>query len=156
MRDVRHGEAEVEARAVAHLRVAAGIVGVHGVIRLHISEGRDDDAPDALDRVDRQEAAMALDQRAHHLRLAVRPEGAAAALRALDRDQPVDDLAALHQQPMHVEIDAIDLAAQFGERVCGGFQQRRVLHGACLRPAARREATRTAFIRRPGTEPERG
>ena len=71
--------------------------------------------------------------------LAVRPEGDAAALRALHRDQPIDDVAARHQQLVHVEIDAVDLVAQLGKlvggreigRITGGS----VLHGACLRPA---------------------
>ena len=34
----------------------------------------------------------------------------------LGRDQPVDDLAALHQQAVHRLVDAVDLLAQFGER----------------------------------------
>ena len=123
----------MKARAVAHLRVAAGIVGVDGIGGLHEGEGRDDDAPDALHRVERQQAVVALDQRAHHLRLAVGPKGAAAArpgtLRPLDLDQPVDDLAALHQKAVHGEIDAVDLAAQLCERVGRGFGQGVVLHG---------------------------
>ena len=130
MRDIGNGEAEVEARRIAHLRVAAGIIGMHRIIRLHIGEGRDDDAPDALDGVERQEPLVTLDQRAHHLRLAIGSKGAADALRALHGDQPVDDLAALHQQPMHVAIDPVDLVAQFGKRVRGGHEQRRILHGA--------------------------
>jgi hypothetical protein len=31
---------------------------------------------------------------------------------------------------MHVAIDTVDLATQFGERVSGRFEQRRILHGA--------------------------
>ena len=54
MRHIGHGEAEMETGAVPHLRVAAGIVRVHRIIRLHIGESRDDDAPHALHGVDRQ------------------------------------------------------------------------------------------------------
>jgi hypothetical protein len=107
-----HGEAEMEARAVAHHRVAARHVGVHRVGRLHVGEGRDDDAPDALDSVERQDALMALDETAHHLGLAGRPERRAAAGLRLHRDQPVDDLAALDQARVKVAVDPIDLLAQ--------------------------------------------
>ena len=34
----------------------------------------------------------------------------------LDRDQAVDDLAALHQEPVHRLVDAVDLLAQIGQR----------------------------------------
>ena len=64
---------------------------------------------------------MALDQPAHHLGLARRAERGAGLLGALDRDQPVDDLAALHQQPVHRLVDAVDLRAQIGERGRGEF-----------------------------------
>ena len=50
--------------------------------------------------------------RAHHRRLARRPERRAAALAGLDGDQPVDDLAALDQQSVHRRVDAIDFDAQ--------------------------------------------
>ena len=53
MRNVGHSETEMEAGGIAHRRVAAGGVGVNRVVRLHIGEGRDDDAPDALDRIER-------------------------------------------------------------------------------------------------------
>ena len=59
---------------------------------------------------------MALDQPAHHVGLARRPERGAGFLRLLDRDQAVDDLAALHQQAVHGLVDAVDLVAQIGER----------------------------------------
>ena len=36
--------------------------------------------------------------------------------RLLDRDQAVDDLAALHQEAVHRLVDAVDLVAQIGER----------------------------------------
>ena len=114
--DERHREAEMEARAVAHMGVAGGEVGMHRERRLHIGEGRDDDAPDALGGVERQDAVVALDQPAHHVGLARGPERRAGLLRLLHRDQPVDDVAALHQQPVHGLVDAVDLAAQVGER----------------------------------------
>ena len=54
MRRAGHGEAEMEARGIADRRVAARDVDMNGVGRLDIGEGRDDDPPDALDRVERQ------------------------------------------------------------------------------------------------------
>ena len=48
------------------------------------------------------------------------PERRAGFLRLLDRDQRVDDVAALHQQAVHRLVDAVDLAAQVGERWVGG------------------------------------
>src|SRR6202158_4308616 len=59
---------------------------------------------------------MALHQAAHHRRLARGPEGRARFLRALDRNQGLDDLAALDQQAVYRLVDAIDLLAQFRER----------------------------------------
>ena len=116
VRHERHREAEMEARAVAHRCVARRQVGMHGERRLHIGEGRDDDAPDALGGVERQDAVMALHQPAHHVGLARRAERRAGFLRLLDRDQAVDDLAALHQQPVHGLVDAVDLLAQIAQR----------------------------------------
>ena len=78
VRHERHREAEMEARGVAHRGVAGRQVGMHRERRLHIGEGRDDDAPDALDGVERQDAVVALDQPAHHVGLARRAEGGAA------------------------------------------------------------------------------
>ncbi len=63
---------------------------------------------------------MALGERPHHRRLAPGPEGGAGFRRLLDRDQAVDDLAALHQQAMHRLVDAVDLLPQLGERGSGG------------------------------------
>ena len=63
MRHERHREAEMEARGVAHRGVAGREVGMHRERRLHIGEGRDDDAPDALGGVERQDAVMALTSR---------------------------------------------------------------------------------------------
>ena len=59
---------------------------------------------------------MALHQAAHHVGLARRTEGRADLLGLLHLDQPVDDVAALHQQAVHLRIDRIDLLAQVGER----------------------------------------
>ena len=101
--DERHREAEMEARASRAWRRRRRQVGMHRERRLHIGEGRDDDAPDALGGVERQDAVMALDQPAHHVglaRRAGRPSRSPAVL--LDRDQAVDDLAALHQQAVHL------------------------------------------------------
>ena len=55
---------------------------------------------------------MALDQPPHHRGLARRAEGRADLLGLLDLDQPVDDVAARHQQAMHLLVDAVDLLAQ--------------------------------------------
>ena len=120
MRHERHGEAEMEARGIAHQRIAGGQVGMHGERRLHVGEGRDDDAPDALDGVERQVAVMALDQPPHHVGLARRAEGGAGLLGLLHRDQTVDDLAALDQELVHRFVDAIDVAPQIGERLVFG------------------------------------
>ena len=45
-----------------------------------------------------------------------RAERGAGLLRLLHRDQPVDDLAALHQEAVHRLVDAVDVAPQIGER----------------------------------------
>ena len=89
---------------------------MHRERRLHVGEGRDDDPPDALGGVERQDAFVALDQPPHHVGLARGAEGGAGFLRLLHRDQAVDDLAALHQQAVHGLVDAVDLAPQIGER----------------------------------------
>ena len=112
----RHREAEMKAGGIAHQGVAGREVRMHGKRRLHVGEGRDDDAPDALGRVERQNAFVALDQPAHHLGLARRAEGRAGFLALLDRDQPVDDLAALHQELVHRLVDPVDLLAQIAQR----------------------------------------
>ena len=54
---------------------------------------------------------MAVDEPAHHLGLARGAERRAGLLRLLHRDEAIDDLAALHQQPVHGLVDAVDLAA---------------------------------------------
>ena len=73
MRHVGHGEAEMKPRRIPHRGFADRNIGMHRERRLHIGEGRDDDAPDALDGVERQDAAMAL-----------APGGASCRLRAPD------------------------------------------------------------------------
>ena len=120
MRHERHREAEMEAGAVADMVVAGREIGVNGERRLHIGEGGDDDPPDTFGGVERQDAGVALHEAPHHLGLARRPEGGAGLLGLLDRDQPVDDLAALHQQRVHALVDAVDLLPQVGKRRCVG------------------------------------
>ena len=56
----------------------------------------------------------------HHVGLAARPERRAAALARLDRDQPVDDAAALDQKFVHFAVDPIDFRAQFGQQFQSG------------------------------------
>ncbi len=68
---------------------------------------------------------MAGDEAAHHVGLAPRPEGRAAALPLLGFDQAVNDLAALDQELVQLGIDAIDLNSKVGQR----FQAGRVGHG---------------------------
>ena len=121
--DERHGEAEMEADGIAHDGIAGRQVGMHPERRLDIGEGCDDDAPDALGGIERKDAAMALDQPAHHVGLARRPEGGAAFARLLDLDQPADDLAALHQQAVHRGVDEVDLGAQIGQRGRSGWMR---------------------------------
>ena len=55
---------------------------------------------------------MALHEAAHHVGFARGPEGRTDFLCLLYRDETIDDVAALHQQPMHLLIDGIDFAAQ--------------------------------------------
>jgi len=117
MRDVGHREAEMEPGRVAHGRIAAGNVGMDGVAGLDIGEGADDHPPDALHRIERQEAPVTLGERPHHRGLASGTEGGAQARLGglLGGDQPVDDGAALHEQPVHRLVDAVDLLAQIGK-----------------------------------------
>ena len=69
-----------------------------------------------LDGVERQDAAVALHQAAHHVGLARRAERRADLLGLLHRNQPVDDVATRHQQAMDLLIDGVDLFAQHLER----------------------------------------
>src|SRR5271165_7251968 len=109
------GEAKMEPRGIAHRGVAARYVDMHAVRRLHIGEGRDDDPPDALDRVQRQQPAVPLHDRPHHRRLASRSERRAATLLRLDLDQLINDPPALDQELVHRRVDSVDLAAQVGQ-----------------------------------------
>ena len=68
-----------------------------------------------------QKPLVALGQRPHHRGLAAGPEGGAGFGGLLHGDQPVDDRAALHEEPVHRLVDAVDLLAQIGkgrERAC--------------------------------------
>ena len=73
------------------------------------------DAPDALGGVERQQPFVTLGKGAHHRGLAARAEGRAGFGGLLDRDQPVDDLAARHQEAVHGLVDAVDLGAKLGK-----------------------------------------
>ena len=113
--DVGHGEAEMKALGIAHRSIATRNIGMDGIIGLHISECRDDDAPDALNRIKREQAAMTLGQTTHHFGLAARAESRATTLARLSGDQAVDDLATLHQQTVHVRINPVDIDTEFTE-----------------------------------------
>ncbi len=124
MRDIGNGEAEMKPRRIPHRGFAERYVGMHRKWRLHIGEGRDDDAPDAFDGVERQDAAVALHQPAHHVGLARRAERRADLLGLLHRDQAIDDIAALHQQAVDLRVDGVDFLAQHLERGRGGGRLR--------------------------------
>jgi hypothetical protein len=62
---------------------------------------------------------MPLDEASHHVGLAGRTKGRAGFFGLLDRDQVVDDLAALDQELVHLFVDAVDLLPQIGERWVG-------------------------------------
>jgi hypothetical protein len=116
MRHERHREAEMEAGGIPHGRFAHGQVGMHAIGGLNMGEGRNDDAPDALDGIKRKDAAMPLHQLAHHRDFARRPECGAGFLGALHRDQVFDDFAALDQERMHGFVDPVDFRTQGGQR----------------------------------------
>jgi hypothetical protein len=86
----------MEPSGIAHRRVSRRQVGVNRKRRLHIGERRNDDPPDALSGVERQDSFVAVNQPSHHVRLARRAERGAGFLRLLGGDQAIDDLAALH------------------------------------------------------------
>src|SRR5271154_2592147 len=98
----------MEPAAIAHRRIAARSVAMYAISGLDEGEGRDDDPPDALDGIERENAFVSGDEAAHHIGLAARPERRAGTGAGFDRDQPVDDLAALHQDLVHARVDAID------------------------------------------------
>jgi len=60
-----------------------------------------------LSTVSSGSSLMAGDEGPHHVGLAARPERQAAALPRLGFDEPMDDLAALHQQLVKRRVDAI-------------------------------------------------
>src|SRR4051812_4248872 len=93
---------------------------MHRKRRLYISERRDDDAPDTLDGVERQDAAMAPDQLTHHAGFARRAERGADFLGLLHLNQAIDDIAARHQQAMDLFVDRVDLFAQLLQRRWSG------------------------------------
>ena len=80
--------------------------------RLHIGEGRDDDAPDTFRGIERQDALMPVHQPAHHVGLARGAKRGTLLLGLLNLDQTIDDLAALDQKPVHGLVDAVDLMPQ--------------------------------------------
>ena len=134
MRHKRHGEAEVKPRRIPHRGFAGGEVGMHRERCLHVGESSDNDPPDALHGVERQDAAMTLHQPAHHVRLASGAECRADFLGLLHRNQPVDDVAPLHQEAVDLLVDRVDLLTQFLQRwrsggrlghgsTCGGFRR---------------------------------
>jgi hypothetical protein len=108
---------------------------MHRERRLHIGEGGDDDAPDALRGIERQDAGVAINQAPHHLGLARRRNARTLLFRLLDLDQTIENLAALNQQAVHRLVDSIDLAPQLRQRGHVGMGGRR--HGALLEPAVR-------------------
>ena len=101
----------MEARGITHGGVACRQVGMDGERRLHIGEGGNNDAPDALGGIERENPGVTLDQAAHHLGLARGAEGGAALLGLFHGDEAIDDLAALHQEGVHRLVDAVDLAS---------------------------------------------
>ena len=128
VRAVGHAEAEVEAGRVAHRRVAARDVGMDRERGLDVGEGRDDDAPDALRRVERQAAGVA--RRERRIIAASRPgrkaepvsevfltaisrsmmsprsSGAGASPRRCGRSRPADRRAPADCRPLPVSVSA--------------------------------------------------
>ena len=67
---------------------------------------------------------MTLHQPPHHVGLARRAERRADLLGLLHLDQPIDDVAARHQQAVDLRIDGVDLLAQFLQRGRSGGRLR--------------------------------
>ena len=66
---------------------------------------------------------MALDQPSHHVGFARRAKRRTHFLGLFDLDQPIDDVAARHQEAVHLLVDRIDLLAQLLQRRrTGGFR----------------------------------
>jgi hypothetical protein len=131
VRDERHRKAEMEARGIAHRRIPRRQVGVNGERRLYIGESGNNDSPDTLGGVERQDSFVPLDQPPHHVRLARRTECGARFLRLFGGDEAIDDLPALHQKPVHRLVDAVDFPPQLAERRC--FRLGRFHHDAFCR-----------------------
>ena len=66
---------------------------------------------------------MALDELPHHAGFTRRAERRADLLGLLHLDQPIDDVAARHQETVNLVVDRVDLFAQFLQRGWrrGGF-----------------------------------
>jgi hypothetical protein len=79
-------EAEMEAGRIPHRTVAARDVGLHRKWGLHVGEGCDDDAPDPLRGVERQDAPVPFGEGPHHRGLPLGPEGRPGLARPLGRD----------------------------------------------------------------------
>ena len=106
-----------------------------GERRLHVRERRDDDTPDALGRVEREQAPVAFGQGPHHRRLALRPERRTGLGSALDGDELGDDPAPLHQEAVHRLVDPIDVLPEIAERSRRSrLAHRRLLHARRRRP----------------------
>ena len=143
MRDIGHGEAEMKPRRIPHRGFPERNIGMHRKWRLDVSESRDDDAPDALDGVEGQDAAMALDQPAHHVGLARGAKGRADLLCLLHLNQAIDDVAARHQQAVDLRVDGVDFLAQHLERRRSGGRLRHLQNPE----KARRKRRAGALIR---------
>ena len=72
-------------------------------------------------------AGMAHDDAAHHVGLAVGPEGRAGLARALDLDQLGDHARAVDQKPVHGLVDRVDAVADRRQRI-----GRRPVHATSL------------------------
>jgi len=67
---------------------------------------------------------MALHQTPHHVGLACGAKRRADLLRLFHLNQPIDDVAALHQQAMDLRVDRVDLLAEHLKRRWGGRRLR--------------------------------
>src|SRR5579883_1502742 len=119
VRNIGNSEAKVKPAGIAHCRITAGDIRMNAVVRLNEGERRDDDAPNALDRVKRQEPMMAGDEAAHHISLPAGPESRTAALTRLRLDQAVNYLPALDQEPVHDGVYTVDLGSEIRKSVGG-------------------------------------
>ena len=95
---------------------------------------------------------MAPDELAHHAGLARRAERRADFLGLLHLDQPVDDVAARHQEAVDLLVDRVDLLAQFlqGGRGRGCFDGALDISGKPWCRTARCGRQTVALIRKDG------